>query len=125
MDKFLKVLGQVAAVLVAMLMVACAFHFLAQALGGPVGYYYGSELLGVGVVEGDQFVQYELGAFQTKHGEVPRHEAVQVGPNWQPRRSGEEPEAHTSPAPVYMGEVSVEEMTGAYSSEPIQPPPGE
>lgn len=123
-DMMEKFVGYLAAVMVAMMMVACAFYFLAQALGGPIGYYYGSELLGVGVVEGDQLVQYELEDFQAKHGEVPRHEAVQVGPNWQPRRSGEEPEPYTPPAPIYMGEISAEEAEsfGVYGSEPIEPP---
>ena len=68
----------------------------------PVGFYFGSELIGVGVKEpGRGFVQYRLDEFLPIYGKVPElHQEVQVGPRWQPpARPGKDPEPGSGGSP--------------------------
>lgn len=71
------------------------WFFISHELEKPVGFYFGSELIGVGVKEpGRGFVQYRLDEFLPIYGKVPElHQEVQVGPRWQPpARPGKDPE---------------------------------
>lgn len=102
LGRFLDLAGNIFGGLVIIVVIGLAWAFVDEALDAPVGFYYGSELIGVGVKEpGRGFVQYRLDEYLPIYGQVPElHQEVQVGPNWQPApRPGEDPEPGSGGSP--------------------------
>ena len=94
-EKMGKLLAQGLGVVLLGACLGLCWFFASHELAKPVGFYFGPELIGVGVKEpGRGFVQYRLDEYLPIYGQVPElHQEVQVGPNWQPApRPGEDPE---------------------------------
>ena len=95
MRKMRKLLFQALGMAVLGTCLGLCWFFVSHELAKPVGFYFGSELIGGGVKEpGRGFVQYRLDEFLPIYGQVPElHQEVQVGPRWQPpARPGKDPE---------------------------------
>jgi len=103
-----KLLSQALGMVILGACLGLCWFFASHELAKPVGFYFGSELLGVGVKEeGRGFVQYRLDEYLALYGQVPGlHQEVQVGPRWQPApRPGEDPEPRFPPGVTPKGDL--------------------